>query len=128
MRHALHQPFVARVLDVLSSAAHPGGEAVPVMSNLKGKERAEEKIRNDYSGDAVRVKDYLRGRAKVWCRYLQGNPTVPSRMDNGALRPPSLTTLHHTPPPSVAGGALPRAHRGLVHRGRLPRRVRPLAR
>lgn len=52
--------FTTRVLDVLAAAASTNGMHVLVKSGLKGKTRAEEKIRNDYSGDASKVKDYLR--------------------------------------------------------------------
>ena len=56
----LHPLFVTRVLDVLAKATNLNGTPVSVMSNLKGKARAEEKIQIDYGGDASKVKDYLR--------------------------------------------------------------------
>lgn len=52
--------LTTEVLDVLSKAIDPGGEAVKVMSNLKGIERVKEKTRLDYKGNASKVRDYMR--------------------------------------------------------------------
>jgi len=56
----LYEAFQRDVLDVLSDAADPTGEVITVLSNLKQRERVEQKMRLDYNGVAAKVKDYLR--------------------------------------------------------------------